>query len=206
MRGAKFSLLDSMLGAKSTICKAIDMLKIDCFARKNQFTGALLAFHANIGCMAEYFTTAGYFYKTSTSAIKFVSRQPNTVDSFRSFALACTDMEMLKRGWYHIHSHQHCPSSVLRLSAPQSVSVYKLYSLPPCIVLNLCFSFRPGISHSLGFDPVTDVLPARASRCSSACQQLEKGAVTKHVPPLLPAASTTMRCVTAAQGETAILI
>ena len=28
--------------------KFIDMLKIDCFARKNQFTGALLALHANI--------------------------------------------------------------------------------------------------------------------------------------------------------------
>ena len=36
---------------------------------------------------------------------------------------------------------------------------------------------------------MTDVLPARASRCSSACQQLEKCAVTKLVPPLLTAAS-----------------
>ena len=101
-------------------------------------------------------------------------------------------MEMLNKRWYHIHSHQHCPSSVLpRLCCPsrESVSVYKLYSRPPCIVLNLCFWFRPGISHSLGFDPVTGVPPARASRCSSACQQLEQGAVTKLVPPLLTAAS-----------------
>ena len=36
---------------------------------------------------------------------------------------------------------------------------------------------------------MTDVPPARASRCSSACPQLEKGTVTKLVPPLLTAAS-----------------
>ena len=109
---------------------------------------------------------------------------------------------MLNKRWYQIHSHQHCPSSVLqRLCCPslESVSVYKLYSRPPCIVLNLCFWFRPRISNSLGFDPVTDVPPARASRCSSACQQLEKGAVTKLVPPLLTAASIyhALRCSSA---------
>ena len=36
---------------------------------------------------------------------------------------------------------------------------------------------------------MTEMPPARASRCNSACQQLEKGAVTKLVPPLLTAAS-----------------
>ena len=49
MQGAKFSLLQSMQGAKKHNMrgtKLIDMLKIDCFARKNQFTGALLALHA----------------------------------------------------------------------------------------------------------------------------------------------------------------
>ena len=89
-------------------------------------------------------------------------------------------------------SHPFPPALPLAASAAASVlpfKVYKLYSRPPCIVLNLCFWFRPGISHSLGFDPVTDVPPARASPCSSACQQLEKGAVTKLVPPLLTAAS-----------------
>ena len=50
------------------------------------------------GYMAEYFTTAGYFYKTSTSAIEFVSKkQPNLVDSFPSFELACQCMEMLNK-------------------------------------------------------------------------------------------------------------
>ena len=57
-------------------------------------------------------------------------------------------------------------------AAPKSVSVYKLYSRPPCIVLNLCFWFRPGLSQSLGFEPVTDVLPDRAARV--LCQELEK--------------------------------
>ena len=84
--------------------------------------GPVLALHAlrqTAGCMTDYFTTTGYFYKTSTSAIEFVSRQPNTVDSFWSFALACQCMEMLNKRWYHIHSHQHCPSSVLpRLCCP----------------------------------------------------------------------------------------
>ena len=61
MRGAKFSSLDSMRGAKCTICKAIDMLKIDCFARKNQFTGALLAFHANIWLYGRIFHNSRIF-------------------------------------------------------------------------------------------------------------------------------------------------
>ena len=137
--------------------------------------GCCLLCMQTTGCMAEYFTTAGYFYKTSTSATEFVSRQPNIVDSFRSFELVCKCMEMLNKRWYHIHSHQHCPSSVLR-AAPQSVSAspYKLYSRPPCIVLNSCFWFRPGIGQSLGIEPVTDVPPDRAARVLSACQELEK--------------------------------
>ena len=117
IRGAKFSLLDSMRSAKCTIRKVhnkfIDMLKIDCFARKINLPGRCLLCMQTSGCMAEYFTTAGYFYKTSTSATEFVSRQPNIVDSFRNFELACQCMEMLNKRWYHIHSHQHCPSSVL---------------------------------------------------------------------------------------------
>ena len=47
--------------------------------------------HANICLYGRIFNnsrTPGYFYKTSISAIEFVSRQPNTVDSFRSFELA----------------------------------------------------------------------------------------------------------------------
>ena len=31
--------------------------------------------------------------------------------------MVCQCMEMLNKRLYHIHSHQHCPSSVLRLSA-----------------------------------------------------------------------------------------
>ena len=70
-----------------------------------------------------------------------------------------------------------CAASVLPFNQCQCASHYKLYCRPPCIVLNLCFLFRPGISHWLGFDPVTDVPPARASHCSSACHQLEKALV-----------------------------
>ena len=104
--------------------KLIDMLKIDCFARKINVQGCFLLCMQTTGCMAEYFTTAGYFYKISTIAIEFVSRQPNTVDSFRSFALACQCVEMLNKRWYHIHSHQRCSSSVLpRLCSSIRVSV-----------------------------------------------------------------------------------
>ena len=122
MQGAKFSLLHSMQGAKSTICEAQSWLicwKLIVLQGKINVPGCCLLCMQTTGCMAEYFTTAGYFYKTSTSAIEFVSRQPNTVDSFWSFALACQCMEMLNKRWYHIHSHQHCPSSVLpRLCCP----------------------------------------------------------------------------------------
>ena len=123
------------------------------------------------GCMAEYFTTAGYFYKTSTSEIEFVSRQPNTVDLFRSFELTCQCMEMLNKRWYHISI---APRMCFRVCAAlQSVSVCLAVQFrPPCIVLNLCFWFLPGLSQSLGFEPVTDVPPEYAARVLSACQEL----------------------------------
>ena len=65
-----------------------------------------------------------------------------------------------------------CPAR----DAEQSVSAshYKWYTRPRCIVLNLCFWFRPGISQSLGFELVTDVLPDRAAGVLSACHELEK--------------------------------
>ena len=134
------------------------------------------------GCMAEYFTTAGDFYKTSTSAIEFVSRQPSTVDSFRSFDLACQCMEMLSK---RVVSHPFQPALPLDSAAsvlpfnPCHARHYKLYSRPPCIVLNLCFWFRPGTSQSLGFERVTDVPPDRAASVLSACQELEKVACNK---------------------------
>ena len=154
MLGANFSLLHNMqrkvhnvLGA---LAKFIDMLKIGFFPRKN-----------------------GYFYKTSTSAIEFVSRQPNTVDLFRSFELAYQCMEMLNSEQEVVsHPFQHCPSSLQRLCCPSIMNPcqfalhYKLYSLPRCIFLNLCFWFLNGISLSLGFELVTVVPPDRAVHVS----------------------------------------
>ena len=67
-----------------------------------------------------------------------------------------------------------CAASVLPFNSCQCASHYKLYSLPRCIVLNLCFWFGPGISLSLGFERVTDVPPDRAAHVLSACQELEK--------------------------------
>ena len=71
-----------------------------------------------------------------------------------------------------------CAASVLPFN-PCRARHYKLYSRPPCIVLNLCFWFRPGIGQSLGIEPVTDVPPDRAARVLSACQELEKVACNK---------------------------
>ena len=133
------------------------------------------------GCMAEYFTTAGYFYKTSTSAIQdspILSICFEVLHSVTGMSVHRDAEICLKRGWYHIHSHQHCPSSVLqRLCCPsirQCASQYKWYSRTPGIVLILCFWSRPGLSQSLGFEPVTDVSPERAAHVLSACLELEK--------------------------------
>ena len=141
------------------------------------------------------------FLQNMNISDRFRLKQPNTVDLFQSFELADQCMEMLNKRQYHIHSHQNCPSSVLCLSALQSVSVYKLYSRPHCIVLNLCFLFRPGISHWLGFDPVTDVPPARASHCSSSCHQLEKVLVRIMYLRCTLWQVSAMRCFPAAQRD-----
>ena len=65
-----------------------------------------------------------------------------------------------------------CAAAVLPFNPCQCASHYKLYYQPPCMVLNLCFWFRPGISQSLGFERVTDKSPDRAARVLSA--DLEK--------------------------------
>ena len=74
-----------------------------------------------------------------------------------------------------------CAASVPLFNPCQCASAaslvhYKLYSQPPCIVLNLCFWFRSGMNQSLGFERVTDVPPDRAARVLSAHQELEKAA------------------------------
>ena len=177
MRGAKFSLLDSMRGAKCTICKAIDMLKIDCFARKNQFTGVLLALHANNWLYGRIFHNIGIFLQNIniSDRIRF-----KTAQYCRFVSKFCTGMSVHGDAEQEVVSHPFppalpivCAASVLPFNPCQCARHYKLYSRPPCIVLNLCFWFRPGISQSLGLECVTDA-PARSSRCSSACDQLEK--------------------------------
>ena len=65
------------------------------------YRGAAAAAAACFACKQlvvwQNFTTAGYFYKMSASAIEFVSKQPNTVDLFRSFELAYQCKEMLNK-------------------------------------------------------------------------------------------------------------
>ena len=133
------------------------------------------------GCMAENFTLAEYFYKTSTPA-----------NSFQDSPILSIRFEVLN---WHVSAWRcwtrggitSIPTSIAPLccvcAALQSVSCqarhYKLYSLPPCIVLNLCFWFRPGISQLLGIESVTDVQPDCAAHVLSACHKLEKVAWNK---------------------------
>ena len=71
-------------------CKLINILKIDCFARKIECTGTLLpacsaALHTN---NLQYISQQqDDFYQTSRSEIEFVSRQHSTVNQARSFEL-----------------------------------------------------------------------------------------------------------------------
>ena len=156
-------------------CKFIDMFC--CTIRKNECTEALLAWHANNCLNGRIFHNSRIFLQNMNISDRF---RLKTAQYFWFVLKLWTgisvhgEAELRNKRWYHIHSHQHCPLSVLRLSVLQSVSVYKLYSRPPCIVLNLCFWFRPGLSQSLRFEPVTDVPPDRAARVLSACQELEK--------------------------------
>ena len=82
MQIARFSLLHSMRGAKCTICEVQSLSicwKLIVLQRRMNVPSLCLLYMQSTGCIAEYFTAAGHFYKTSTSAIEFVSRQPNTV-------------------------------------------------------------------------------------------------------------------------------
>ena len=129
--------------------------------------------------MAEYFTAAGYFYKTSTSAIEFVSRQP--ILSIRFEVLHCMSVHGDAEQEVVSHPFQPALPLVCAVAAASKLPFnlcrsrqYKLYIRTPCIVLNMCFWFRPGLGQSLGFEPVTDVPQDRAASVLSSCQELEK--------------------------------
>ena len=126
-------------------CKFIDMLKIDCFARKNECIEELLALHANKWLYCRIFYNSRIFLQTINISD---SKQPNTVDLFRSFELAYQCIEVLNKRQYHIHSHQHCPLSVLRLSALQSASACFAVQIVQSSLhsFKLVFLVMPGIS------------------------------------------------------------
>ena len=180
MRGAKFNLLDSMRGANCTIClKFINMLKIDCFARKNQFTGALFALHTNIWLYGRIFHNSSIFLQNinNSDRIRF-----KTAQYCRFVSKFCTGMSVYGDAEQEVVSHPFQPAlpfvcsaaSVLPFNPCQCASQYKLYSRPPCIVLNLYFWLRPGLSQSLRFESVTDVPQDRPARVLSTCLELEK--------------------------------
>ena len=135
--------------------------------------------HANIWLYGRMFHNSRIFLQNINISDR---KQPNTVDSLPSFE---TGISVHGDAEQEVVSHPFPPVFSPRLccvcAAPQSESAspYKLYSRRPCIALNLCFWFRPGISQSLGFEPVSDVPLDRAARVLSACQELEKVARNK---------------------------
>ena len=152
--------------------KFIDMLKIDCFARKIQFTLALLALHANIWFYGRIFHNS----RISLQNINISDRTRfKTAQYCRFVTKFCTGMSVHGDAEHEVVSHPFPPALPLVCAAAsvRPFKVYKLYSRPPCIVLNLCFWFRPGLCQSLRFEPVTDVPQDRAARVLSACQELE---------------------------------
>ena len=76
----------------------------------------------------------------------------------------CTGMSVHGDAEEEVVSHPfppalpQCPPA----ASVRPFQVYKLYSRPPCIVLNLCFWFRPGLCH--GIMSRCHRRPQRASR------------------------------------------
>ena len=157
----------------------INMLKIDCFASKNECTGALLALHTINWLYSRIFHNCRICLQNINISYRIRFK---TAQYCRFVSKFWTGMSMDGDAEQEVVSHPFPPAlplvcaaaSVLPFNPCQCSSHYKFYSLPPCIVLNLCFWFRPGISQSLGIEPVTDVPPDRAARVLSACQELEK--------------------------------
>ena len=137
-----------MQGAKCTICKVQSLSicwKLIVLQGRMNVQGCCLLCMLSTGCTAEYFTTAAYFYKTSTSAIEFVSRQPKYCRFVSKF---WTGMSVHGDDEQEVVSHPFppvlpliCAASVLPFNPCQCASRYKLYSLSPCIVLNWCLWF-----------------------------------------------------------------
>ena len=160
------------------------MLKIDCFARKNECTRVLLALHANNWLYGRIFHNSRIFLQNINISDQ---NRFKTAQYCRFVSKFWTGMSVHGDAEQEVASHPFPPAlpvvcaaeSMLPFNPCQCASQYKLYCQPLCIVLNLCFWFRPGLSQSLGFEPVTDVPPDRAARVLSACQELEKVAWNK---------------------------
>ena len=98
--------------------KFIDMLKIDCFAGKNQFTGALLALHANIWLYGRIFHNSRIFLQNIniSDRIRF-----KTAQYCRFVSKFCTGMSVHGDAEQEVVSHPFppalpkCPSSLLPL-------------------------------------------------------------------------------------------
>ena len=148
--------------------KFIDMLKIDCFTRKNECTGALLDLHAYHWLDGRIFHNSRIFLQNINISDRICLK---TAQYFRFASKFSTGISVHGDAEQGVVSHSFppasplvSPASVLPFNPCQCASYYKLYSLPRCIVLNLCFWFLPGISQSPGFERVTDVPPDHGVR------------------------------------------
>ena len=94
------------------------MLKIDCFARKDQFTGALLAFHANIWLYGRIFHNSRIFLQNINirDRIRF-----KTAQYCRSVSKFCTGMLVHGDAEKGVVSHPFPPALPLAASAAANV-------------------------------------------------------------------------------------
>ena len=117
-------------------CKFIDMLKINCFVRKNECTQPLLALYPNNWLYGRVFHNSRIFLQKINIGDRNRLKTAQYCRLFRGFELAYQCMEMLNKRYHHIHSHQHCLLSMLHLSVLQSVSACFALQIVPSVSLH----------------------------------------------------------------------
>ena len=72
-------------------------------------------------CMAEYFTTAGYFLQNIIISYRICY---STTEYCRFVSTFCAYQRIKMLNKYHIHSHQHCPLPVLCSTIVEQILVH----------------------------------------------------------------------------------
>ena len=127
-RGAKFSLLHNMWCTKCTICEAQRLSitwKLVVLHGKMNVPGRCLLCMQTTGWMAQYFTTAGYFYK----------HQNQRSNSFQNSPI----LSICLKFWTGISVHGNAAQEVLAHPFPPALSLVcaSLQSVSVCLALQI---------------------------------------------------------------------